>query len=54
MYETVKVVNGYEIKRRIGTHGYYIVTLWKSENGKSSKFRDFKTIKSAVAFCETL
>ena len=54
MYETVKAVNGYEIKRRKGTHGYYIVTLWVSESGKSSKFRDFKTIKAATAFCETL
>jgi uncharacterized protein YpbB len=34
MYETVKTVNGYEIKRMKGTHGFYTVTFWKSESGK--------------------
>lgn len=54
MYETVKIVNGYEIKRMKGTHGFYTVTFWKSKNGQSSKQHSFKAIKSAVAFCETL
>lgn len=54
MYETVKVVNGYEIKRAKGTHGYYTVTTWVSDNGKASIFRSFRTIKAAAAFCETL
>lgn len=54
MYETVKIVNGYEIKRMKGTHGFYTVTFWKSEIGKSSKSRSFRTIKAAAAFCETL
>lgn len=54
MYETVKIVNGYEIKRMKGTHGFYTVTFWKSESGKSSKYRTFNTIKSATTFCETL
>ena len=54
MYETVKIVNGYEIKRMKGTHGCYHITLWKSEIGKSSKVRTFRTIKAATAFCETL
>ena len=54
MFETVKVVNGYEITRMIGTHGFYTVTFWKSESGKSSKSRSFKTIKAATAFCERL
>jgi len=54
MYETVKTVNGYEIKRMKGTHGFYTVTFWKSESGKSSNERSFRTIKAATAFCETL
>jgi hypothetical protein len=54
MYETVKIVNGYEIKRMKGTHGFYTVTFWKSESGKSSKYCTFNTIKAAAAFCETL
>lgn len=52
MYETVKIVNGYEIKRMIGTHGAYHVNV-KEGNGWR-EFHTFKTIKSAVAFCETL
>ena len=54
MYETVKIVNGYEIKRIKDTHGFYTVTFWKSESGKSSKYCTFNTIKAAAAFCETL
>ena len=54
MYETVRTVNGYNIERMKGTHGHYIVTLWVSESGNSRKYRTFKTVKSAVAFCETL
>lgn len=47
MYETVKIVNGYEIKRMKGTHGFYYVRI---------DFREFhfRTIKAATAFCETL
>ena len=54
MYETVKIVNGYEITRMKGTHGCYHVTFWKSESGKSRKECCFRTIKAATAFCETL
>ena len=54
MYETVKIVNGYEIKRVKGTHGFYTVTFWKSKSGKTSKECSFATIKAATAFCETL
>ena len=54
MYETVKIVNGYEIYRMKGTHGCYHITTWKSEDGKSSKGYSFRTIKAASAFCETL
>lgn len=49
MYEVVKVVKGYEIKRMIGTHGAYHVTVKDLGNG-FSKYHIFKTIKSAVEF----
>lgn len=48
IYETVKTVNGYEIKRMKGTHGFYHV--WVTDK----KEYCFRTIKSAAAFCETL
>ena len=48
MYDTVKVVNGYSIVRMKGTHGFYHVNI------SESKSCTFKTIKSAIAFCETL
>lgn len=48
MYETVKVVNGHKIYRMVGTHGFYHVDIRK---GVSC---NFKTIKAASAFCETL
>ena len=54
MYETVKIVNDYEIIRMIGTHGYYHVPVLKSASGETIKFCYFKTIKAAAAFCETL
>lgn len=46
MYETVKVVNGYEIYRMIGTRRCFHVRL---DNVRS---RTFETIKAAAAFCE--
>lgn len=53
MQETVKVVNGYSITRMKGTHGYF--TVYLNKNGERfGAFVSFKTIKSAVAFCETL
>lgn len=52
MYETVKTVNGYEIKRMKDTHGAYHVTVRESKGW--SEFHTFKTIKAAAAFCETL
>lgn len=48
MYETVKVVNGYEIKRMVGTTGYYYVSV-KEGNGWR-EFHTFRTIKAAVEF----
>lgn len=50
MYEVVKVVKGYEIKRMKGTHGAYHVLV---REGKGfQEFHTFKTIKSAVKFIE--
>lgn len=48
MYETIKTVNGYDIYRMKGTHSCYHVNVGK--NG----YYTFRTIKAAVAFCETL
>ena len=52
MYEIVKKVNGYEIRRMVGTHGFYSVIIRTSK--KVTEFRTFRTIKAAVAFCESL
>lgn len=52
MYETVKTVNGYEIKRMIGTHGAYHVNVREGKGFR--EFHTFKTIKAAADFCETL
>ena len=53
MYETVKTVNGYDITRVKGTHGFYYVTLRVISEG-FSEYCTFRTIKAAAAFCETL
>ena len=51
MYETVKVVKGYEIKRMKGTRGAYHV---KVGDGKGFReFHTFRTIKAATEFIET-
>lgn len=52
MYEVVKVVNGHEIKRAVGTRGCYHVVVWDHGNGFSRR-QYFRTIKAAAAFCET-
>lgn len=52
MYEVVKVVNGYEIKRMIGTRGFYSVNIREGNGWK--EFHTFRTIKAATAFCESL
>ncbi len=50
MYEVVKVIKGYEIKRMKGTHGAYHVLV---REGKGfQEFHTFKTIKAAVKFIE--
>ena len=47
MYEVVKEVNGYKIKRMIGTHGQYFIELTKL------KCVRFKTIKEAAAYAKS-
>ena len=48
MYETVKVVNGYEITRMKGTHGFYEVTVKQGVNWR--KVMTFRTIKAATEY----
>lgn len=48
MYETVKTVNGYEIKRMVGTRGAYHVNVREGNDWK--EFHTFRTIKAAVQF----
>ena len=50
MFETVKTVNGYEIKRLAGSRGHYTVSVWEGHNG-FSEYYTFRTIKEATAFC---
>lgn len=52
MYETVKVVKGYEVKRMIGTKGAYHVNVREGKGFR--EFHTFKTIKAAVKFIETV
>lgn len=52
MYETVKIVNGYAITRMVGTKGFYHVNI--REGKIFREFHTFRTIKAAIAFCETL
>lgn len=51
-YEVIKVVNGYEIIRRIGERGCYTVNVREGNGWR--EFHTFRTIKAASAFCETL
>lgn len=46
MYETVRTVKGYGIKRMKGTHGFYHVTIRKGVEV------NFRTIKAAVEYIE--
>lgn len=48
MYETVKIVKGYEIKRLKGSKGAYHVTVREGKGFK--EFHTFKTIKAAAEF----
>ncbi len=53
MYETVKTVNGYEIKRIKGTRGAYHVNVREDDGKGWTEFHTFRTIKAAVEFIET-
>lgn len=48
MYETVKVVKGYEIKRLVGSQGVYHVNVREGKGWR--EFHTFRTIKAAVEF----
>lgn len=50
MYEVVKVVKGYEIKRMVGTRGFYHVNVREGKGWR--EFHTFRTIKAAVEFIE--
>lgn len=50
MYETVKIVNGYEIKHMKGTRGAYHVNIREGKGWR--EFHTFRTIKAAVEFIE--
>lgn len=50
IYETVKTVKGYEIKRMKGCRGCYHIDVVEGEKRYSLYF---KTIKSAAAYIET-
>ena len=52
MYETVKTVHGYEIKRMKGTTGAYHVNIREGKGFK--EFHTFRTIKAAAEFCNEL
>lgn len=50
MYETVKTVKGYEVKRMTGTRGAYHVIVREGKGFR--EFHTFRTIKAAVEFIE--
>lgn len=50
MYEVVKVVKGYEIKRLKGSRGMYHVTVREGNGWR--EYHRFRTIKSAVEYIE--
>jgi hypothetical protein len=52
MFEIMKKVNGFEIKRKAGTMGEFRVDFRDGRNG-FSVFLTFRTMKEAKRFCET-
>lgn len=50
MYETIKTVKGYEIKRMKGTRGAYHVNVREGKGFR--EFHTFRTIRAAVEFIE--
>ena len=51
-YETVRVVNGYEITRMKNTHGIYYVNIREGKGWR--EFVQFRTIKAAAEYCEKI
>ncbi|MBR3124524.1 MAG: hypothetical protein IKF42_03725 [Mogibacterium sp.] len=51
MYETVKVVKGYEITRMKGTRETYHVNIREGKGWR--EFHTFRTIKAAIEFINT-
>ena len=52
MYETVKIVKGHEIKRLVGSRGFYHVSIREDDGRGFAEFHTFRTIKAAVEFIE--
>ena len=50
MYETVRIVNGYAIRRMVGTRGFFHVVIQEGQGWR--EFHTFRTIKAAVEFIE--
>lgn len=50
MYETVRIVKGYAIRRMVGTRGQYFVNIREGKGWR--EFHTFRTIKAAVEFIE--
>lgn len=48
MYETVKTVNGYEIKRMVGTRGFYHINVREDDGKGWREFHTFRSIKAAA------
>lgn len=48
MYETVRIVKGYEITKVKGTHGFYYVTVREGKGWRA--YHTFRTIKAAAEF----
>lgn len=54
MFETVKIVNGYEIKRLVGSRGHYTVSVREFSGVGFQQFATFRTIKAATEFAASL
>lgn len=53
VYETVKVVNGHEIKRLKGSSGFYHVNVKENDGKGSREFHTFRSVKAAEEFIKT-
>ena len=52
MYEVVKVVKGHEIKRMVGTRGFYHVVVREDDGIGVREYHTFRSIKAAAEFIE--